>query len=223
MSGKSVPPNREFHRIPSKSSSWTALAGFGDTLRKAALFEDYEFLLDFYHMSEHLSNLAEALFGKGRDDAKRWYRRWRDKIKHEPGGVEAMQRAAAYRLKKLKKRKAKLSKKRMESIAREQTFFANNKSKMEYKRFLDNGWPIGQRPDGIRLQRYWSNNDCVAAGCAGPAPAASTSSPCEPSSSPTAGTPSGTTIRNNFGLAQPELAVKWNAHPLDCEPHAFTT
>jgi hypothetical protein len=120
--------------------------GLWKYVEESRLFEDYEFLLDFYHMSEHLSNLAEALFGKGRDDAKRWYRRWRDKIKYEPGGVEAMQRAVAYRLEKLKNRKAKLSKKRMESIVREQTFFANNKSKMEYKRFLDNGWPIGSGP-----------------------------------------------------------------------------
>lgn len=36
VSGKSVPPNHEFHRIPSRLSSWTALTGFGDTLRKAA-------------------------------------------------------------------------------------------------------------------------------------------------------------------------------------------
>ncbi len=108
------------------------------------LFDGYELLLDFYHMTEHLSNLAEALFGKGTKGAKSWYQRYCDKIKHESGGVDSMQRSVAYQLKKLEK--GKLSKKRRDSIRREETFFKNNKGKMEYARFLENGWPIGSGP-----------------------------------------------------------------------------
>jgi len=108
------------------------------------LFDGYEHLLDFYHMTEHLSNLAEALFGKSSKRAKSWYERYREIIKHESSGVDSMQRSVAYQLKKLEK--GKLSTKRRDAIRCEGTFFRNNKSKMEYSRFLKNGWPIGSGP-----------------------------------------------------------------------------
>jgi len=118
--------------------------GLWKYVENTPLFEGYELLLDFYHMTEHLSNLAEALFGKGSDGAKSWYKRYREKIKHDSCGVASMQRSVLYNIKKLNNRK--LSKKRRDAIRREETFFSNNKSKMEYARFLENGWPIGSGP-----------------------------------------------------------------------------
>ena len=38
---------------------------------------------------------------------------------------------------------ARIPEDRQESLAREVTFFKNNKSRVESKRFRDNGWPIG--------------------------------------------------------------------------------
>lgn len=118
--------------------------GLWKYVEECQVFDGYEKLLDFYHMTEHLSELAEALFGKEADAGKRWFRRWREKIKHQPSGVWAMQRSVVYQMKKWKN--GKMSKKRRDAIRREKTYFENNKDKMDYARFLKNGWPIGSGP-----------------------------------------------------------------------------
>ncbi|MGH7598141.1 MAG: hypothetical protein ACREOI_17450, partial [bacterium] len=41
-------------------------------------FKEYEKLVDFYHTSEHLSQAAEALFGKKAAAADDWYNKWYD-------------------------------------------------------------------------------------------------------------------------------------------------
>jgi len=108
------------------------------------LFDGYEMLLDFYHMTEHLSRLSEALFGKRKADAQKWYQQYRDKIEHNPTGVVTMLRSVKYHQGKLKS--GKLSKCRRDTIRRECTFFQNNQQRMDYARFLENTWPIGSGP-----------------------------------------------------------------------------
>jgi hypothetical protein len=108
------------------------------------LFDGYEMLLDFYHMTEHLSRLSEALFGKRKADAQKWYQQYRDKIKHNPTGVVSMLRSVKYH--QGKPREKKLSKCRRDTIRRECTFFQNNQQRMDYARFQENTWPIGSGP-----------------------------------------------------------------------------
>ncbi len=132
------------NRLPSNATKIVLMdgaKGLWGYVENNRLFEGYEMLLDFYHATEHLSRLAEALHGKDTDSAKIWYRRYRDKIKRSPDGVVSMLRSVDYYLKK-----QKLSKQRKKDARRECTFFENNCHKMDYSRFMDNGWPIGSGP-----------------------------------------------------------------------------
>ncbi len=43
-------------------------------LKENPAFEGYQWIIDFYHASEHLSHLAEAIHGKSSGEAKTWYK-----------------------------------------------------------------------------------------------------------------------------------------------------
>jgi len=104
-------------------------------------FDDYIKLVDFFHAAEHLSTLAEALFGKGSTEAQKWYERWLSKIKHEPGAVPSMIRSAnRYR------RENYLKGDRLKVMEKELTFFIRNQDRMGYSELVDQGLPIGSGP-----------------------------------------------------------------------------
>ena len=105
------------------------------------LFDDYRLVLDYFHASEHLSRLSEALFGKKNPQAQHWYEKWREKIKHDEGGVKAMMRSAR-RYRKVKKR----AKSREKEVETELSFFERNESKMCYPELSSRGLPIGSGP-----------------------------------------------------------------------------
>jgi ribosomal protein S12 len=105
------------------------------------MFDDYEKLVDFYHATEHLSKAAEAIFGKGSSKARRWYARYRRKLKREENAVAALLRSMSYYMKS-----GKLSKNRFDALRKERTYFTRNRHRMEYARFRRNGWPIGSGP-----------------------------------------------------------------------------
>lgn len=104
-------------------------------------FQEYEKLIDFYHVSEPLSLAAEALFGKSSPEAQKWYNKWRQHLQesdHAPRRVIAS--IEYYRKKK------KLSAARMEQLLTQITFFERNQTYMTDATFLKNGWPIGSGP-----------------------------------------------------------------------------
>lgn len=105
------------------------------------LFAGYIMLLDFFHGTEHLSLLAEALFGKSSEQAKEWYDKRRFTLKYEKGAVEGILRSAAYYGNKLR-----LSKSRRKDLERELVFFKRNKERMNYHEHMEKGWPIGSGP-----------------------------------------------------------------------------
>ena len=109
--------------------------------RKEGCFEDFDWLLDFYHASEHLSILAEALFGKQSAKAKKWYRKWRDKLKHKESAVEGLIRSVNYHIKT-----RKISANRRKTSERERQFFINNQEHMNYAIYVELGYPIGSGP-----------------------------------------------------------------------------
>jgi hypothetical protein len=102
------------------------------------LFDDFEKIIDFFHTTDHLSNAAEAIFGPDNPEGNQWYESKRLMLLEEENGADEVYRSLLYYQKSYRYPKA-----RRESLAREIKFFKNNKSRMEYKRFRDNGWPIG--------------------------------------------------------------------------------
>ena len=104
-------------------------------------FEDYEKLIDYWHSVEHLSLAAEALFGKGTDEAKTWYGKYAKKLKDEDNGAQSILHSMDYHTKT-----RKLSKGRCKDLATQHTFFKRNKAKMTYADFRRRGLPIGSGP-----------------------------------------------------------------------------
>lgn len=104
-------------------------------------FDHYEKLIDFHHACEHLSLAAEALFGKRSKASEQWYDKSRRQLQEHADGAARVIRSIDYYLKRLS-----LSQSRQTDVLREQRYFKNNKQRMEYARFLKNGWPIGSGP-----------------------------------------------------------------------------
>jgi len=107
-------------------------------LENNELYKDYEFLIDFYHASEHLSKLAELLFGKKNEQAQKWYNTYREKLKNEENGINSLLNSISYLQKK-----QKMSKSIEKEIEREKNYFQKNRSKMNYYWFKNRGLPIG--------------------------------------------------------------------------------
>ena len=98
-------------------------------------------LVDYYHASEHLSSLAEALFGKSSQEADDWYKKWRHKLKYEPHAVDGLLRSSSrYR------QTGKISEARKGEIEKEETYFRRNRQKMNYHEYVAEGLPIGSGP-----------------------------------------------------------------------------
>jgi hypothetical protein len=104
-------------------------------------YDGYEKLVDYHHATEHLSRAAEALFGKGVQQAQDWYDKYCSKLKGEDGGAARVLRSLDYYA-----RTTQLSKSRREALSTERTFFARNQHRMDYARFRRHGWPIGSGP-----------------------------------------------------------------------------
>ncbi|MDA1129756.1 MAG: hypothetical protein O2913_13845 [Chloroflexi bacterium] len=117
-----------------KKEIWT-------TVEKHPLFSTFTPILDFYHAATHLSTVAEAMFGKKAKDADRWYKRWRHKLKHEPGAVKGLLRSLQRYRKLLSRGSAK-----HQALTREIGYFLANRNKMDYASYQSNGLPIGSGP-----------------------------------------------------------------------------
>jgi hypothetical protein len=102
------------------------------------LFDDFEKIIDYFHTTEHLSNAAEAIFGQGSVEGDEWYKAKRLLLLEKFDGADLVYRSLLYF-----HGSYMYSQERQESLLREVTVFRNNKDRMEYKRFRDNGWPIG--------------------------------------------------------------------------------
>lgn len=107
-------------------------------LNDNALYGDFERLIDFFHAAEHLSILAENIFGKSSKEAQAWYSKYREILKHDNCGADKMVRSAEYYI-----GESKLTKTRLDEAQKHLSYFKKNKQYMDYHRFLENGWPIG--------------------------------------------------------------------------------
>lgn len=105
-----------------------------------SLYKNCLSLLDFYHASEHLSQAAEAIFGKKSAQGKSWYHKWGMKLKEGSTGVKGLINSIKYYQPQV------TGKNRREALAKELTFFTRNAARMDYRTFLDKGLPIGSGP-----------------------------------------------------------------------------
>jgi hypothetical protein len=96
-------------------------------------------ILDFYHASEYLTGVFEAVFSGTRAHAqgKDWLNEACHDLKHKKG-------AASRILEQLRKwQTLNLSNDRMEKVKKAVTYFENNKHRMEYYAFVNQHLPIG--------------------------------------------------------------------------------
>jgi len=104
-------------------------------------FDDYEKLIDYYHTTEHLSQAAEALFGKASWAATQWYDKYRGKLLEVDDAPAAILRSLDYY-----SQRRRLGDARRQALAQERTFFQRNRRRMAYASFRRRGWPIGSGP-----------------------------------------------------------------------------
>ncbi len=104
-------------------------------------FAGFEKLIDYWHAVEHLSLAAEALFGKGTDEASAWYEKCLKKLKEEERGAQRVLDSMDYYGKT-----RKLSNARRKDLKTQRTFFARNKHRMAYADFRRRGIPVGSGP-----------------------------------------------------------------------------
>ena len=102
------------------------------------LFSDFKKIIDFFHTTDHLSNAAEAIFGKESSAGDEWYESKRLQLLEDDNGAEQVYRSLLYYEKNYQ-----YPKERREALHREVVFFKNNKDRMEYAQYRRNGWPIG--------------------------------------------------------------------------------
>lgn len=123
-----------------RAQRWIALsdggAGLEDWLR--VNFGRVEVvILDFYHASEHLGELAKAWLGVGTAAAEAQHATWAHRLKHEGGG------AVLRELRELElPRRTALQEVWKATV----TYFENQGHRMDYPRYVAEGWQIGSGP-----------------------------------------------------------------------------
>ncbi len=97
-------------------------------------------LLDFFHATEYLADVAQAAFPGKTDKPKReaWLHERCKQLKHETGAIDAI----IIEMEKFAKR-TQLNKTVKENLTAAQTYFANNRHRMNYADHVANDLPIG--------------------------------------------------------------------------------
>jgi hypothetical protein len=111
-------------------------AGLEDFFRKN--FPLATVIIDFWHVKEHLVELAKALFGEGSDEGRTWLDERCHQLKHE-GGAAVFQVLEGLDV-------TGGSDALMEAHRCQTNYFRNHQHKMDYPRYLANGWQIGSGP-----------------------------------------------------------------------------
>jgi hypothetical protein len=107
-------------------------------LKDNPAFEGYQRIIDFYHASEHLSLMAEAIHGKSSAKATEWYKKYRDILKNQKQGVQKLNRSVEYYL-----GSQPYNKTREKEIRKHLGYFKKHKKFMQYVDYSEKGWPIG--------------------------------------------------------------------------------
>jgi len=115
-------------------------------------------VLDFYHASQHLHTLGEALYHK---DA-RWRQQWVDQQCHDLR--HGQEKKVLKRIQALRRGRGAAA----QVIDREKNYFESHRQRMNYQQLSRRGWPIGSGPVesacGQRQRRFkrpgqfWTHN-----------------------------------------------------------------
>lgn len=138
--------SRELNRVKAKFEGIPYI-GLGDGAKDNWTFlkpQTDEQILDFFHASEYVSDVASVLFkGKKKDNERKAWRQERLHIlKHDENGVTTLREEMEAILND-NTHKPRLTKKDRETIMASVTYFTNQASRMEYWRYRESGWPIG--------------------------------------------------------------------------------
>ncbi len=110
--------------------------GLWSYVDNSELFSGWIQIVDFHHCCEHLSKLAEQIFGKSSAKGKSWYSKYRLVQLTEHDGVKKMLRSAKRYLKTMNKPR----------LLNMLQYFSKNKKRMNYAFFRQEGLPIGSGP-----------------------------------------------------------------------------
>jgi len=102
------------------------------------LYDGWTQVLDFFHAVEHLSQAAEAIFGKKERRANRWHAKYRARLLEDRDGLEAVLRSMRYYLKDLRR-----GSERRQLVERVIRYYGRNSERMRYAEFRSRGLPIG--------------------------------------------------------------------------------
>ena len=111
-------------------------AGLEAVLRK--FFPRAECILDFWHAKEYLVELAQALYCDDESTRIAWLDQWCHRLKHE-GGASV---AASLETLDLAGRDAAVRELHRRTLG----YFHNHAHRMDYPRYVANGWQIGSGP-----------------------------------------------------------------------------
>jgi hypothetical protein len=120
-----------------KAEVWVGLTDGGNGLDEflRVYFPRAELVLDFYHAAEHLNDLAQALHPNDEATAKELAGQWCHQLKHDGGSALLATLAAV----DLRGRKADVRERHRQVVG----YVQNNAHRMNYPRYLANGWLIG--------------------------------------------------------------------------------
>jgi hypothetical protein len=120
-----------------RADVWVALTDGGAGLEAfiAVYFPRAECILDFYHVAEHLNDLAKAFYPGDADQAAEAAGQWCHTLKHQ-GGAALL---AVLEALEVRGRKAEVR----EAYRREVGYVRNNVHRMDYPRYRADGWLIG--------------------------------------------------------------------------------
>jgi len=110
-------------------------------IRATPLFQGYRQIFDYYHAAGHLSLAAQALFGKGTQEARDWFAQYAHKLLEEDGAVDALVRSMKYHAKT-----RGLTAARRRDLKTQRGYFLDNKAYMAYADYRRQGLPIGSGP-----------------------------------------------------------------------------
>lgn len=105
---------------------------------KRSEFDGAVFILDFYHASETLSGVADAIFGQGTDEARRWHERRRDRLILDEDAVANLLRTL-----RRHERALPSGSDGRDVVRRAVQHFKKNRRRMRYAQFIAMGLPIG--------------------------------------------------------------------------------
>lgn len=111
------------------------------TVQELDIFADFTLILDFYHAAEHLSKASEWIFGKGSEEARQWYDRWRGKLLEEEGAARGLIRSVKRYRAQCRKGSARYT-----ELTKELGYFRANVTKMDYATYRADGIPISSGP-----------------------------------------------------------------------------